>query len=57
MQPPPLVVYVDIDDTLIRSMGARRMLNPAAIQHVRDLHAQRAVLLELGQRVRAGECG
>ena len=40
----PLVVYVDIDDTLIRSVGARRMPIPAAIRHVRDLHAQGAVL-------------
>jgi hypothetical protein len=40
----PLIVYVDIDDTLIRSAGPRRMPIPAAIQHVRDLHAQRALL-------------
>ncbi|HEX8211595.1 MAG TPA: DUF705 domain-containing protein [Longimicrobium sp.] len=40
----PLIVYVDIDDTLIRSAGHKRMPIPAAIQHVRELHAQRAVL-------------
>lgn len=43
-QARPLVVYVDIDDTLIRSFGTRRMPIPAAVQHVRDLHAQGAVL-------------
>lgn len=43
-QARPLVVYVDIDDTLIRSFGTRRMPIPSAVQHVRDLHAQGAVL-------------
>jgi hypothetical protein len=40
----PLIVYVDIDDTLIRSVGAKRIPIPGAVQHVRDLHAQGAVL-------------
>jgi hypothetical protein len=45
MQPArPLIVYVDIDDTLIRSVGAKRMPIPSAVRHVRDLHAQQAVL-------------
>lgn len=45
MQPVrPLVVYVDIDDTLVRSVGTKRMPIPSAVQHVRDLHAQHAVL-------------
>ena len=36
----PLVVYVDVDDTLVRSVGAKRIPIPAAVQHVRELHAQ-----------------
>ena len=43
-QARPLIVYVDIDDTLIRSVGTKRIPIPAAVQHVRDLHAQQAVL-------------
>ena len=43
-QPRPLVVYVDIDDTLVRSVGSRRMPIPAAVRHVRDLYTQGAVL-------------
>ncbi len=40
----PLVIYVDIDDTLIRSVGSKRIPVVSAIRHVRDLHAQRAEL-------------
>jgi hypothetical protein len=43
-EPRPLVVYVDIDDTLVRSVGAKRIPVSAAVQHVRELHAQRAEL-------------
>jgi hypothetical protein len=34
------VAYVDIDDTLIRSSGSKRipMTMTALVQHVRDLH-------------------
>jgi predicted HAD superfamily phosphohydrolase YqeG len=39
-----LVVYVDVDDTLIRSVGTKRILIPSAIQHVRDLAEQGADL-------------
>lgn len=44
MNPRPLVVYVDIDDTLIRSVGAKRIPITPAIEHVRELHAQGAEL-------------
>lgn len=34
---PPLIVYVDVDDTLVRSVGTKRVPMPAVIAHVRDL--------------------
>lgn len=40
----PLVVYVDVDDTLVRSTGSTRIPIPPAVQHVRELHAQQARL-------------
>lgn len=40
----PVHVYVDVDDTLVRSVGTKRIPIPSVIQHVRDLHAQGAVL-------------
>ena len=40
----PLHVYVDVDDTLVRSIGSKRIPIPSVIQHVRELHAQGAVL-------------
>ena len=33
-----IVVYVDVDDTLVRSFGAKRIPMAAMIRHVRDLH-------------------
>ena len=32
------MAYVDIDDTLVRSFGSKRIPMPAMVQHVRDLH-------------------
>ncbi len=45
-QPPPaaLVVFVDVDDTLVRSAGSKRIPVPAVIQRVRDLHSAGARL-------------
>lgn len=40
----PLVVYVDIDDTLVRNYGTKRIPIPPAIEHVRALKEQGAVL-------------
>ena len=40
----PLVVYVDVDDTLVRTVGNKRIPIPAVIAHVRDLHRQGASL-------------
>ncbi|MDB5322960.1 MAG: hypothetical protein JWN40_4591 [Phycisphaerales bacterium] len=41
---PPLVVYVDVDDTLVRTIGTKRIPITGAIDHVRALHAQGAEL-------------
>src|SRR5258706_6878851 len=37
-------VYVDVDDTIVRSAGSKRIAIPSVIKHVRDLKAQGAVL-------------
>jgi predicted HAD superfamily phosphohydrolase YqeG len=41
---PDLYVYVDVDDTLVRSAGTKRIPIPSIIQHVRNLKKQGAVL-------------
>ena len=41
---PPLVIYVDVDDTFVRSYGSKRIPIPAVIQHIRDLKRQGAHL-------------
>lgn len=33
-----LVVYVDVDDTLVRSFGAKRIPMTLVVEHVRELH-------------------
>ncbi len=40
----PLVIYVDVDDTIVRSVGTKRIPIPAVIQHVRALREQGAAL-------------
>lgn len=44
MAESPLVVYVDIDDTLVRTAGSKRIPIPAAVRHVRALKEQGAEL-------------
>ena len=39
-----LVVYVDVDDTLVRSIGHKRIPIPAVVRHVRELAASGAQL-------------
>jgi len=39
-----LTVYVDIDDTLVRSVGTKRIPISSTIQHVKDLADQGAEL-------------
>ena len=40
----PIYVYVDVDDTFVRSASSKRIPMSAAIQHLRALKAQGAVL-------------
>jgi hypothetical protein len=44
MNPNQLVVYVDVDDTLVRSFGSKRIPMTPVIAHVRELHAGGATL-------------
>lgn len=41
---PKQVVYVDVDDTLVRSVGTKRIPIPAAIGRVRALYQEGATL-------------
>lgn len=38
------VVFVDVDDTLIRSVGAKRIPMPAVVARVKAMHASGTVL-------------
>jgi hypothetical protein len=42
--PRPLVVFVDVDDTLIRSFGSKRIPMTPVVDRIRALHADGAVL-------------
>ncbi len=44
MKPSDLVVYVDVDDTLVRQTGPKRIPMVAVIEHVRQLHQNGATL-------------
>ena len=39
-----LYFYVDVDDTIVRSVGSKRIPIPKVIQHIRDLKSQGAVM-------------
>ncbi len=41
---PPLVIYVDVDDTFVRSYSTKRIPIPAVLGHIRSLHEQGAIL-------------
>jgi len=41
---PSLVVYIDVDETLVRNYGKTRIPMPASIRHVRALFLQGATL-------------
>ena len=38
------MIFVDVDDTLVRSVGTKRIPMPTVIARVRELHAQGALL-------------
>jgi hypothetical protein len=40
----PVYIYVDVDDTFVRSASSKRIPIPAAVEHVRQLHDQGAIL-------------
>jgi hypothetical protein len=40
----PQFVYVDVDDTLVRSVGSKRIPMPRVVDRVRDLHKGGATL-------------
>ncbi|BCM91978.1 hypothetical protein IAD21_03857 [Abditibacteriota bacterium] len=42
MSPP--IVYIDVDDTFVRSVGTKRIPMPNVIRHIRDLKEQGATL-------------
>ena len=42
--PDPICVFVDVDDTLVRTMGGRRIKMPDVIRHVRSLFEEGATL-------------
>ncbi|WP_437714504.1 DUF705 domain-containing protein [Sorangium sp. So ce448] len=44
MNAKQLVAYVDVDDTLVRSFGSKRIPMSAVVEHVRQLHEQGVVL-------------
>jgi hypothetical protein len=44
MNPTRLVAYVDIDDTLVRSVGTKRIPMPSVVQYVRELRQRGAKL-------------
>ena len=39
-----VIIYVDVDDTFVRSHGTKHMPMPAVIRYIRDLHQQGAAL-------------
>jgi hypothetical protein len=40
----PFYIYVDVDDTFVRSAGTKRIPMPSFIQHIRKLKEQEAIL-------------
>jgi predicted HAD superfamily phosphohydrolase YqeG len=40
----PFFIYVDVDDTFVRSAGTKRIPMPSVIEHIRELKAQGATL-------------
>ncbi len=44
MNPADLVIFVDVDDTLVRTVGTKRIPMVATVQHVRQLKIDGAQL-------------
>lgn len=41
---PPFVIFVDVDDTFVRSTGSKRIPVVNVLRHIRKLHQQGAIL-------------
>ena len=44
MNDRPLIIFVDVDDTFVRSVSTKRVPMPAVVHHIRDLKNQGAIL-------------
>ena len=42
--PKPPIIYVDVDDTFVRSVGTKRIPMPAMLRHIRALKERGATL-------------
>lgn len=42
--PRPIYIYVDVDETLVRNYGTKRIPMPNVVSHIKQLHKQSAVL-------------
>ncbi len=40
----PAIIFVDVDDTFVRSMGTKRIPMPNVLRHIRELKKQGATL-------------
>jgi len=40
----PLVIYVDVDDTFVRTYGTKRIVMPGVVAHIRQLHQDGTML-------------
>jgi predicted HAD superfamily phosphohydrolase YqeG len=44
MNMSPLVIYIDVDDTLVRTFGNKRIPRKEVVNHVKQLKAEGAIL-------------
>lgn len=40
----PFIIYVDVDETFVRSVSTKRIPMPAILQHIRELKEQGAMM-------------
>jgi predicted HAD superfamily phosphohydrolase YqeG len=40
----PFYIYVDVDETFVRSYGTKRIAMPHIIEHIKELHKQGATM-------------
>jgi cation transport ATPase len=44
MQTQPKIIYVDVDDTIVRTIGTKRIPMPRVIEYIKKCHAEGAEL-------------